>query len=190
MTNAANKLVCFGMSLLLCASIFSVPAKADRRSDPLNQLEIDQLRDTAQEPELRLKLYIKFARTRLDAIEQTRSDPKVTDKAQQTHDHLQDFLDVYDELNDNVDTFADRKSDLRKTLKFVIDADTEFQAKLRALKGSATAIPAETQKYDFLLNNALDTVDASSQDHRRLLAEQDEAAKHKRPTKNTPAEER
>jgi hypothetical protein len=89
-----------------------------------------------------------------------------------------------------VDTYADRKSDLRKALKIVIDADTEFQAKLRALKGSATAIPAETQKYDFLLNNALDTVDSSAQDHRQLLAEQDEAAKHKRPTKNTPAEER
>jgi hypothetical protein len=190
MTISANKLVCFGMSLLLCALLFSVLAQGDRRRDPLNQLEIDQLRDTAQEPELRLKLYIKFARTRLDAIEQARSDPKGTDKAQQTHDRLQDFLDVYDELNDNVDTYADRKLDLRKPLKIVIDADTEFQAKLRALKGSATAIPAETQKYDFLLNNALDTVDASAQDHRQLLAEQDEAAKHKRPSKNTPAEER
>src|SRR5471030_770065 len=146
MKSTAGKFACLGLVLLACYS-----AWADRRHDPLNQLEVDQLRDTAQEPELRLKLYIKFARTRLDAIEQVRTDPKATDKAQQTHDHLQDFLDVYDELNDNVDTFADRKSDLRKTLKFVIDADTEFQAKLRALKGSATAIPAETQKYDFLL---------------------------------------
>jgi septal ring factor EnvC (AmiA/AmiB activator) len=190
MRSAACRFVSVGMVLLLSGSIFNVPVQADRRRDPLNQLEIDQLRDTAQEPELRLRLYIKFARTRLDAIEQARSDPKVTDKAQQTHDRLQDFLDVYDELNDNVDTYADRKSDLRKALKIVIDADTEFQAKLRALKGSATATPAETQEYDFLLNNALDTVDSSAQDHRQLLAEQDEAAKHKRPTKNTPAEQR
>src|SRR5471032_2509787 len=180
MTNAANKLVCFGMSLLLCASIFSVPAKADRRSDPLNQLEIDQLRDTAQEPELRLKLYIKFARTRLDAIEQTRSDPKVTDKAQQTHDRLQDFLDVFDELNDNVDTFADRREDLRKALKVVIEGDNEFQSKLRALKDAAEATPAETKAYDFLLTNAIETVDSSIEDHRQLLDTQEEAAKHKK----------
>jgi len=177
--------LCFGLALLLCFS-----AWANRRRDPLNQLEIDQLRDAAQEPDQRLKLYIKFARSRLDAIEQVRSDPKVTDRAQQTHDRLQDFLDVYDELNDNVDTFADRKSDLRKALKAVIDADTEFQARLRALKSSATAVPAETQKYDFLLNNALDTVDASAQDHRQLLAEQEQAAKHKKPTPVAPGEER
>jgi len=177
--------LCFGLALLLCSW-----ASANRRRDPLNQLEVDQLRDTAQEPDQRLKLYIKFARSRLDVIEQVRSDPKVTDRAQQTHDRLQDFLDVYDELNDNVDTFADRKSDLRKALKAVIDADTEFQARLRALKSSATAVPAETQKYDFLLNNALDTVDASAQDHRQLLAEQEQAAKHKRPTPVAPAEER
>ena len=177
--------LCFGLALLLCSS-----ASANRRRDPLNQLEIDQLRDTAQEPDQRLKLYIKFARSRLDTIEQVRSDAKVTDRAQQTHDRLQDFVDVYDELNDNVDTFADRKSDLRKALKAVIDADTEFQARLRALKSSATAVPAETQKYDFLLNNALDTVDASAQDHRQLLAEQEQAAKHKKPTPLAPAEER
>ena len=190
MRNLRGKFVCLGMAVLFCWYLSSPAAWAARRRDPLNQQEIDQLRDNAQEPDLRLKLYVKFARTRLDAIEQLRSDPKVTDRAQQTHDRLQDFLDVYDELNDNVDTFADRKSDLRKALKAVIDADTEFQAKLRALKTSATAIPAETSKYDFLLNNALDTVDASAQDHRQLLAEQDEAAKHKKPAKNAPAEER
>jgi hypothetical protein len=179
-----------GLSCLALLLLLSSSTWANRRRDPLNQLEIDQLRDTAQEPDQRLKLYIKFARTRLDTIEQVRSDPKATDKGQQTHDRLQDFADVYDELNDNIDTFVDRKSDLRKALKSVIDADTEFQARLRALKSSATAIPAETQKYEFLLNSALTTVDASAQDHRQLLAEQDEAAKHKKPRKNAPEEER
>src|SRR5207249_11384608 len=90
-------------SLLLPALIS--PAWSQRRRDPLTRLEVDQLRDTAWEPEQRLKLYIKFARARLAAVEQVRSDPKVTDRAQATHDKLQDFLDVYDELNDNIDTY-------------------------------------------------------------------------------------
>ncbi len=76
-------------------------ASAAPRHDPLTSAEIDQLRDTAQEPEQRLKLYIKFARARLTSLEQVRSDPKVTDRGQETHDRLQDFLDLYDELNDN-----------------------------------------------------------------------------------------
>jgi len=35
------------------------------------------------------------------------------------------------------------RNDIRKPLKLVIDADTEFQAKLRALKDAADVSPEE-----------------------------------------------
>jgi hypothetical protein len=175
MISASGKLARLVLAISLLAT-----AWAQRRRDPLNPLEADQLRDAAQDPAERLKLYIQFSRTRLTALEQMRADPKVTDRAQQTHARLQDFLDVYDELNDNIDTFVERKSDLRKPLKAVIEADTEFQAKLRALKNSADANKDEAKQYDFLLSSVLDTVDGSLQDHRQLLSEQEEEAKHKK----------
>jgi hypothetical protein len=155
-----------------------------RHHDPLNSLEADQLRDAAQEPSARIKLYLEFSRARLAALEQTRADPKVTDRGQLTHDRLQDFLEVYDELNDNIDTFVGRKADLRKPLKTVIEADTEFQARLRALKASIASSKEETDPYEFLLNNVLDTVDNSMQDHRQLLEEQEAAAKNKKKGKS------
>jgi len=170
-----RKLTGFLLPLLLLS-----PAPAQHRREPLNSQEIDQLRDAAQVPDQRVKLFIQFARTRLATIEQMRADPKVTDRAQQTHGRLQDFLDIYDELNDNLDTFVDRKADLRKALKGVIEADTEFQAKLRALKTSVESSKEEAKQYDFLLSNALDTVDSSAQDHRQLLSEQEEAARRKK----------
>jgi hypothetical protein len=158
----------------------TVCASAEKRRDPLNQIEINQLRDTAQEPLDRLKLYVEFGRARLLALDKARSDPKVTDRGAETHDLLQDFLDVFDELNDNVDTFADRKEDLRKALKVVIEGDSEFQSKLRALKDAAGTTPEETKLYDFLLTNAIETVDSSIEDHRQLLESQEEAFKHKK----------
>ena len=167
-----------------CAlSLLLSPALAERRRDPLTAPEINQLRDTAMEPDLRLKLYVKFARARLALLEQARSDPKTTDRALATHDRLQDFLDVYDELNENIDTYVGRKSDLRKVLKTVIEADTEFQAKLRALQDAADSAKDEAKQYEFLLSNALETLDSSAQDHRQLLSEQEEAAKHKKSAK-------
>jgi hypothetical protein len=166
--------------LLLLGCFLLSSAWAQSRREPLNPVEIDQLRDAAQEPAARLKLFIEFARARLTALEQARADPKVTDRAQQTHDKLQNFLDVYDELNDNIDTFVERKADLRKPLKAVIEADAEFGAKLRALKSSLAASPSEAQKDEFLLNNAIDAVDGGAQDHRQLLAQQEEAAKHRK----------
>jgi hypothetical protein len=160
------------------------PAGAQRRRDPLTPVEIDQLRDTAQDADQRLKLYVMFARARLDLLEKVRSNPKVTDRGQETRNRLQDFLDIYDELNDNIDTFVDRKADVRKVLKTIIEADTEFQSKLRALKDAANLDKDEVKKYEFLLINTLETVDASVADHRQLLVEQEEAAKRKKKEKS------
>lgn len=153
---------------------------AQRRRDPFTQPEIDQIRDASWEPQQRLSLYVTFARARLVAMEQMRSDPKTKDRPQQTHDRLDDFLLIYDELNDNIDTYVDRKDDIRKPLKLIVDADTEFEAKLRALKDTADVPPAEAKQYEFILTNALDTLDSSVEDHRKLLVEQEEAAKHRK----------
>jgi len=166
-----------------CLSVLGVLltlAGAQARREPLNPVEIDKLRDAAQEPEARLKLYVQFARERLAALEQVQAATKAPDQAQQTHDKLQNFLDVYDELNDNIDTFVDRKADLRKPLKMVIEADTEFQAKLRAIRSALNSNPGSAQKYQFLLDSAMDAVDGGAQDHRHLLGEQEEAFKHKK----------
>jgi hypothetical protein len=153
---------------------------ADRRRDPLTDAEILELRDAAQDPESRLRLFVTFARTRLTTMEQARSDPKTTDRAQKTHDALQDFLDIYDELNDNLDTFVKRKADLRKPLPMVIQADGEFESRLRALKTSVDNHSTDASQYEFLLTSALDTVETSIPDHKELLEEQQEEFKHKK----------
>jgi hypothetical protein len=163
-----------------CVGLLLAAAWADRRRDPLTDAEILQLRDAAQDPETRLKLFVTFARTRLTTMEQVRSDPKVTDRAQKTHDALQDFLDIYDELDDNVDTFVKRKADLRKSLPMVIQADNEFESRLRALKSSVDSHSVDASQYEFLLNSALDTLQTSIPDHKELLEEQQEEAKHKK----------
>lgn len=166
----------------ISGALFSLclPVFAQRHSDPLTPPEIDQIRDASWEPQQRLSLYVKFARARLVSLEQMRNDPKTKDRAKQTHDLLDDFLLIYDELNDNIDTYVDRKDDIRKPLKTIIDADTEFQAKLRALKDAAGVAPAEANVYEFVLSDALDTVDSSADDHRKLLTDQEDAGKHKK----------
>jgi hypothetical protein len=167
--------ICLALLLLVAAS-----ARAQRHRDPFTPPEIDQIRDASWEPDQRLALYVKFARARLVGLEQMRSDPKTKDRPQQTHDKLDDFLLIYDEMNDNIDTYVDRKNDIRRPLKVIVDADTEFQAKLRALQDAAGISAQEAQQYEFVLTSALDAVDSSAEDHRKLLAEQIEAAKHRK----------
>ena len=169
-----------GLLLLLPA-----PASAQRHHDPLNDLEISQLRDTAQDPDTRLRLYVKFAQSRLDAVDQVRTDAKVTDKAQATHDRMQEFVVVYDELNDNIEAFDSQRQDIRRVLKTIIEADTGFQAKLRALRDSS-ANSSELKQYEFVLSDAIDDLDSGAKDHVQLLSAQEDAAKHKKLLKPQP----
>ena len=171
------------MIKVLVAVLLLIPcaALAERQKrDPLSDLEVDKLRDAAQTPDVRLKLYLEFARTRLDRLQQAKADTKAADRDQQMQDALQDFIDIFDELDDNVDTFADRDEDLRKALKPVIEADTEFGSKLRAFKSSLASSRDEFAKYDFLVGSALQAVDDGAKDHRSLLAEQEEKFKNKK----------
>jgi len=170
----------WGSTACVCLLFLVATGSAQRHRDPFTQLEIDQIRDASWEPQQRLKLYVQFARDRLVKLEQMRNDPKTKNRPHQTHDMLDDFLLIYDELNDNLDTYVDRKDDIRKPLKNVIEADNEFQAKLRALKEAADIPPTEAKEYEFVLSNAVDTLDTSVEDHKNLLVDQEEAAKQKK----------
>ncbi len=171
-----RRLLPLSLGLIVALAAFG----QSNRRDPLSDAEVDKLRDAAQLPEERLKLYIEFARVRLEKVQQTHSETKAADREQKTRDVLQDFLDVYDELDTNVDTYADRGSDLRKALKPVIEADTEFGAKLRAFRASLANSPQEARDDEFLVGSALEAVDSGAKDHRDLLAEQEETFKHKK----------
>jgi hypothetical protein len=178
MKRRASVLLASGVAVL-----FALCGNAQRKHDPLNTEEVNQLRDAMLEPDQRLKLYVTFARDRMTKLEQMRADPKTTDRARQTHDMLSDFLSVYDELNDNVDMYVGRKEDIRKPLKLVIEADIEFQSKLRALKDAANTDAAEAHQYEFLLSNAIETVDSSADDHRSTITEVQEYVKRKKKNK-------
>src|SRR5580692_5945310 len=147
--------VCVGLGLFV---LMAAIAAGQRRRDPFTQPEIDQIRDVSWEPEQRLSLYVKFARARLVAMEQMRNDPKAKDRPLQTHDKLDDFLLIYDELNDNIETYIDRKNDIRKPLKLIIEADVDFKGRLRTLKEAADVPAEEVSQYEFSLTNTLDTV--------------------------------
>jgi peptidoglycan hydrolase CwlO-like protein len=172
---------------LLLGVMLSSVATAQARRDPLTETEVDQLREVTQEPVKRVKLLVKFARARMLAIEQLRADPKLANtRGKQMHDLLEDFDKVVDELDRNLDMYSRQKNDLRKPLKEVIEAYTEWQLKLRAIKQTDLAdakVAAEMKEFEFPLDSAIDTVNAGLDTARELMDEQNErieAAKKKK----------
>ena len=159
-----------------------LPAFASKR-DPLTDKEIDEMREIAQDGPKRLQLLLTFARTRLVAVYQIHGDPKMVEgRGQRTHDMLEDFASIVNELDRNIDQYANQKQDIRKQLKDVIEADAQFQMQLRALKEEETKPEwqKEAEDYKFVLDDALDALQDNATNARETLDEQNQLAKDKK----------
>jgi hypothetical protein len=155
-----------------------------QKHDPLNDKEIDQMREAADLPNKRLELMVGFARSRLTQIQQAGADPDVTatERPEKIHDLLQDFTALLDEIDDNIDMYGSHKTDMRKGLKLVIEAQSEWQNQLRLLKEKSP--PDEVEQYSFVLNNAVDAAKDTGDSARKELQEQNELAREKKLVKS------
>ena len=89
---------------------------------------------------------------------------------------------LLDETDDNIDVYAQHRTDMRKGLKLVIEADSEWQLNLRQLKEQSPA--DELPQYAFVLANAIDTVADSAKSSREALEEQNKLAAEKKLNKD------
>lgn len=179
--------------LIVLLAISSITADAQRRRDPLTEVESDQIRQATIEPPKRIKLMLTFATARLTAIDQIRANPNLQEEqTKQIHDLLEDFASIVDELDDNVAMFDERNEDLRKVLKNVVESNTDWQLRLRALRETSGD---KLKDYEFVLQDANESVTDSAASTRETLQSQNarfgkSKDKDKDKRKLPPAEER
>jgi len=156
-----------------------ISSAAAQKRDPLNEKEIDEMRETADAPNKRLELMVKFARARLKAIEELQTNGKsAKNRPLQLHDLLEDFTSLLDEIADNLDMYGSRKVDMRKGLTLLIEANSEWKLRLRRLKEQSP--PEELEQYSFVLTNATEAVDDMGDDARQELQQQNKLAHEKK----------
>ena len=169
--------------ILTVLAMLALPLTAQKRQrDPLTEAEVDQMREAADFPNKRLELLVKFNRDRVAQIDQLMAGTAAPTRPKQIHDLLQDFIAILDEVDDNIDMYGAHNSDMRKGLKLVIEADSEWQLKLRQIKEKSA--PDDLQQYSFVLINATDTVADSAKTSRDTLAEQNKLAAEKKLNKD------
>ena len=177
------------LSLLLSLAP-ALPAFASR--DPLAPAEIAQLRDAAQDTNQRLHLFVSFIHARAISLDALRSDPRFSsDRDARIHNLLEEITALVDEMDDNLDQFAERKADLRKPLKEVVDLDSELQSRLQSLKSGDKAMQPASDiegrggppSYAFALNSAIDSVHDSLDHARRLMEKANPQAEAATPKK-------
>ena len=182
------KIVIKIMLLVLLVSTFA----SAKKHDPLTEAEADKLRETALEPDKRIKLLIEFTEARLTAIDQVRVDTKLGDeRGPKIHDLLEDFTSLLDEMNDNLDQYETRRMDkdseklYHKALKELIAADERFDRRLKAIQ-SATETDPTMQKllpdFRFVLQDAQEALKSSDEAAREdsETTHQDKSAPNKK----------
>jgi hypothetical protein len=142
-----------------------LPAQKEKR-EPLTGPEIEQIREAGIFPSDRIALYTKFLNEHAETIKKLTDRAKSNARVQRLDGELQDFTALMDELGTNLDTYSERKADLRKALKPLSEDAPKWLGILRALAGEPG--------FDLARKEAIESGEDLADEAKRLLSEQTE----------------
>ncbi|HEU5339821.1 hypothetical protein [Edaphobacter sp.] len=150
---------------LAAALILLVPALHAQNDDhSLSNAEIEKLRDTAYYPDQRVELFIKLLDERAKAIDDLYAHPRKPGREQDTHDLLNQFNSIVNELEDNLDDYSTRHRDVRKSLPKLIEATERWSTAIKT--------PPDNEVYNVSRRLALESIRDVHDDTTDLIAEQ------------------
>ena len=165
---------------LLLVALLAVPPLLAQQRDFLTGDETDQVR-LAQDPNDRLKLYVHFAKQRLNIAKSALSKEKAG-RSILVHDALEDYGQIIDAIDTVSDDALKRKLDIKEGMAAVAASEKELLEGLEKIRDSQ---PQDMARYEFVLKQAIDTtrdsLDLSQEDMAaRANAVQAEAEKEKK----------
>ena len=152
------------MKTLLWCLVLAAPLLAQR--DFLNADEVDQIKE-AQEPNERLKLYAKFAKQRVDLVQNLLGKDKAG-RSLMIHDALEDYSKILDAIDDVTDDALLHKAEVKLGMDAVATVEKQTLPVLQKIQKSP---PKDIARYDFALKQALETTEDG------LSAAQEDVAK-------------
>ena len=117
--------------VLVCAMfVGAIPALAER--DFLTEAEIEKVRE-AQAPSDRLKLYIIFARQRIDQLQRLLGKEK-KGRSAEARELLEDYAEIIDAIDTVTDDALKRGADATEGTLAVVTAEKRFLGQLQQIK--------------------------------------------------------
>jgi len=154
----------FLMVVMLAGFLPRLRAQEDQ-NDPLTPDEVQQVRDNRTNPNERIKLYIRFLDQRMDALKALSAQPGQNNWSAQVRDKLEEFTQLCDELQDNLDMYDEAHADIRKSLKDLKEDTGKWATVLNGL-------PAN-RNFEFYQKTAQDAEQSAADEAKRLAEEQD-----------------
>jgi hypothetical protein len=116
---------------LLAIACCTAPLAAQTRTGALSDKEIEQVRESRYIPAESILLFVKFLDARVERIQDMYAKPRRPGREQDTHDLLEQFTSIADELDDNLADYGPRHADLRRALPRLIAAADRWATTIR-----------------------------------------------------------
>ena len=149
-------------ALQTLALVLAVSAPLAAQKDFLTAAEADQVR-LVQEPEDRLRLYMKFAEQRMDLLDQLFANKK-TGRSGVIHDTLEQLTEIIDAVDIVIDDTLKKRRELT-SIEFVAASERQMLARLEK---HAASNPDDLPRFEFALDQAIETMRDSAE-----MAEED-----------------
>jgi hypothetical protein len=166
------------LALILFSLVLPALAQHDDRA--LSEGEIEQLRDSAYVANDRILVFIKLLDVRNKAIQDLFAHPRKPGREQDTHDLLEQFTSIADELNDNLDDYGPHHRDIRKALPKLLDATERWASNIKQ--------PPENPEYDLSRKLALEAIRDIREEATQLVEDQKSWFAAHPPAKDNPNE--
>jgi len=152
------------LSFALLLIPLALSLHAQKPEAALSDGEIEQLREAAYYPSDRILLFIKLLDTRNKSIQDLFARPRKPGREQDTHDLLEQFTAIADELNDNLDDYGPRHRDIRKALPKLVEATERWSSNLKT--------PPDDDAYNVSRRLALEAVHDLHDQATQMIEEQ------------------
>lgn len=166
--------------ILVCVLALAGSLSAFAQRDFLTNDEIEKVRE-AQEPNERLKLYVVFAKQRMDQLQQLLAKDK-KGRSAQARELLSDYASIIDAIDTVSDDALKRHVPIVEGTSAVTTAEKRFLTQLQKISDSS---PADIGMYEIALKDAIATTsdsmelaqDDPSKRGTQLAAEEDKEKK-------------
>jgi hypothetical protein len=160
------------IATVLCAT---AALHAQPRDSALSNAEVEQVREARYYPDQCILLFVKFLDLRVQEIHDLYAHPRRPGREQDTHDLLEQFTSIADELSDNLDDYAPRHADLRHALPKVVDAAERWSSAIKS--------PPDDEAYNVSRKIALESITDLRASANDLIPQQDAWFKAHPPSK-------
>ncbi|HUB52196.1 MAG TPA: hypothetical protein VL986_08620 [Terracidiphilus sp.] len=147
---------------VLCLLVVAPLSAQKNKRDPLTPAQQDQIAEAGDTPFARLNLYVKFLNEHADTIQGLTRRAHSAAWVHRMDDELNDFANLMDELSENLDLYADRKADIRKSMKDMNESIDRWQTMLKSIgkqTGFETSLEDATDSCNDLATQAKKVTD-------------------------------